>query len=170
MSEPYDIIYFHDNFEIKVFLLNETHIDRVHALEVESYPDAWSRELFIPEINHPRGKFFVFIHSDEIIGYAGYWLGAQEAHITKFTVAPQFRRRGLGTFFMNYLINQAKKDQAKEIVLEVRANNLPARCLYEKMGFHTIGIRPKYYTRIQEDAILMKRPIQNESLSQEYQQ
>ncbi|MGC8738518.1 MAG: ribosomal protein S18-alanine N-acetyltransferase [Candidatus Hydrogenedens sp.] len=162
MSEPYDIIISPQNIKIKVFLLEEKHIDSVHAMEVESYPDAWSRELFLPEINNRAGKFFVFFIEDSLIGYAGYWLGEEEAHITKFTVAPPHRRKGLGTFFMNYLFEQVKKEGAQRIILEVREMNHPARLLYEKMGFHTIGIRVGYYARTRENAVLMVRYLEDE--------
>lgn len=162
MSEPYDIILSPESVKIKVFLLEEDHVDRVHAMEVESYPDAWSRELFLPEINNRAGKFFVFFDEDTLIGYAGYWLGGDEAHITKFTVAPELRRRGLGTFFMNYLFEQVKKEGAQRIVLEVREMNYPARCLYEKMGFQTIGTRIGYYSRTRENAVVMVRYLKDE--------
>ncbi|HOQ31237.1 MAG TPA: ribosomal protein S18-alanine N-acetyltransferase [Candidatus Hydrogenedens sp.] len=163
MSEPYDIIISPQNVEINVFLLEEEHVDRVHAMEVESYPDAWSRELFLPEINNRAGKFFVFFIEDSLIGYAGYWLGGEEAHITKFTVAPAYRRQGLGTFFMNYLFEQVRKEGAQRIILEVREMNYPARSLYEKMGFHTIGIRIGYYARTLENAVVMVRYLNEES-------
>jgi len=161
MSEPYDIIIGPENTEIKVYLLEEQHIDRVHELEVESYPDAWSRELFIPEINNKAGKFFVFFIEDNLIGYTGFWLGGDEAHITKFTVTPALRRKGFGTLFMNYLFEQVKKEKAQRIVLEVREHNYPARCLYEKMGFQVIGMRMGYYTRTRENAVVMMRYLDN---------
>lgn len=167
MSEIYDIIIGPQNIEIKVFLLEEEHVDHVHAMEIESYPDAWSRELFLPEINNRAGKFFVFFIEDSLIGYAGYWLGDEEAHITKFTVAPAHRRKGLGVFFMNYLFEQVKKEGAKRIVLEVREMNYPARSLYEKMGFHTIGIRMGYYARTRENAVVMVRYLDDE-LNEEF--
>jgi len=163
MSELYDIIISPENTEIKVYLLEEEHIDSVHAMEVESYPDAWSRELFLPEINNRAGKFFVFFIEDTLIGYAGYWLGGEEAHITKFTVAPPLRQRGLGTLFMNYLFEQVKKEGVQRIVLEVREMNYPARCLYEKMGFQIIGTRIGYYARTRENAIVMTRYLLNKT-------
>ncbi len=167
MAELYDIIIGPENIEIKVYLLEEEHIDRVYAMEVESYPDAWSRELFLPEINNRAGKFFVFFIEENLIGYSGYWLGGDEAHITKFTVAPPLRQRGLGTLFMNYLFEQVKKEGAKKILLEVRENNLPARCLYEKMGFQTIGTRIGYYVRTRENAVVMVRYL-NDDIDEEH--
>ena len=44
---------------------------------------------------------------------------------------------------------------AREATLEVRLSNLAARRLYEKYGFRPVGIRPRYYSDNQEDALIM---------------
>jgi hypothetical protein len=44
---------------------------------------------------------------------------------------------------------------AREATLEVRLSNLGARRLYEKYGFRPVGIRPRYYSDNQEDALIM---------------
>ena len=41
------------------------------------------------------------------------------------------------------------------MTLEVRVSNKIAQRLYKKMGFEPSGIRPRYYTDNQEDAIIM---------------
>ncbi|MCX8065037.1 MAG: ribosomal protein S18-alanine N-acetyltransferase [Candidatus Hydrogenedentes bacterium] len=166
MSDPIDIILGPDNLTIKVHFLNEDYVEKVYLMEQASYPDAWSKGLFYSEINSKNGKFFIFIANDNLIGYAGYWLANDEAHITKFTVAPEYRRKGLGKLFMNYIFKKAKQDKAKEIILEVRENNLPARLLYEKMGFETIGVRYRYYVRIQENAVVMKKILDDISIEE----
>ena len=44
---------------------------------------------------------------------------------------------------------------AREATLEVRLSNLAARRLYEKYGFRPVGIRPRYYSDNNEDALIM---------------
>jgi ribosomal-protein-alanine N-acetyltransferase len=44
---------------------------------------------------------------------------------------------------------------ARYVTLEVRVSNSVARALYEKLGFHEAGIRPRYYTDNNEDAAVM---------------
>ena len=44
---------------------------------------------------------------------------------------------------------------AREATLEVRLSNLPARRLYEKYGFRPVGLRPRYYSDDNEDALIM---------------
>ena len=45
----------------------------------------------------------------------------------------------------------------KEVFLEVREGNTPARTLYQKQGFKENGCRKGYYHAPTEDAIMMKR-------------
>jgi ribosomal-protein-alanine N-acetyltransferase len=49
------------------------------------------------------------------------------------------------------------KANAKKIFLEVAADNIPARKLYEKQGYIAIGKRPKYYDGV--DAIIMEKQL-----------
>ena len=43
------------------------------------------------------------------------------------------------------------------LTLEVRESNLPARRLYERCGFETVGTRKNYYEKPTENAVLMTR-------------
>jgi hypothetical protein len=52
-------------------------------------------------------------------------------------------------------IDVALDRRATEATLEVRLSNLPARRLYEKFGFRPVGLRPRYYTDNNEDALIM---------------
>jgi ribosomal-protein-alanine N-acetyltransferase len=46
----------------------------------------------------------------------------------------------------------------QEVTLEHRISNHAARALYEKYGFAQVGVRARYYTDNQEDAVLMTTP------------
>jgi ribosomal-protein-alanine acetyltransferase len=92
---------------------------------------------------------------DAIVGYAGLWLMVDEAHVTTFAIHPDHRRQGLGERLLLALLDIAIERGASEATLEVRLSNLPARRLYEKFGFRPVGIRPRYYTDNNEDALIM---------------
>ena len=49
----------------------------------------------------------------------------------------------------------ARTRGAHEATLEVRPSNIPARRLYEKYGFKVVGVRPRYYSDDNEDALIM---------------
>src|SRR2546425_4082356 len=90
-----------------------------------------------------------------IIGFAGLWLMVDEAHITTIAMHPDSRRRGLGEFMLVGLIDIAYSISAKWVTLEVRVSNYSAQNLYRKYGFREAGLRHRYYSDNQEDALIM---------------
>jgi [ribosomal protein S18]-alanine N-acetyltransferase len=90
-----------------------------------------------------------------IIGFAGLWLMVDEAHITTIAMHPDFRRRGLGEFMLLSLIDIAYSINARWVTLEVRVSNTNAQNLYRKYGFREAGLRHRYYSDNQEDALIM---------------
>ncbi len=90
-----------------------------------------------------------------IIGFAGLWLMVDEAHITTIAMHPDYRRLGLGEFMLMHLIEIAYSIGAKWVTLEVRVSNYNAQNLYRKYGFREAGVRHKYYSDNQEDALIM---------------
>jgi ribosomal-protein-alanine N-acetyltransferase len=93
--------------------------------------------------------------SNAVVGYGGLWLMVDEAHVTSVAVHPFCRGRGLGELLMLSLMDVAMRMGARFVTLEVRVSNTVARALYEKLGFHEAGIRPRYYTDNNEDAVVM---------------
>jgi ribosomal-protein-alanine N-acetyltransferase len=57
-------------------------------------------------------------------------------------------------------MEQALKQNCKNITLDVRESNSVAIRLYDQYGFREIGRRKKYYRFPVEDAIIMERKIQ----------
>jgi ribosomal-protein-alanine N-acetyltransferase len=90
-----------------------------------------------------------------IVGYGGLWLMVDEAHVTSVAVRPEFRGKGLGQLLMLVLFDIALQRDARWVTLEVRLSNTGAQNLYKKLGFHEAGIRPRYYTDNNEDAVIM---------------
>lgn len=90
-----------------------------------------------------------------VIGFAGLWLMIDEAHITTIAMHPHYRRHGLGEFLLVSLIDIAYSIGAKWVTLEVRVSNYTAQNLYRKYGFREAGVRHRYYSDNQEDALIM---------------
>lgn len=68
-----------------------------------------------------------------------------EAEIMTFCVLPQSRRMGIGRLLLSHMIEWAKTHHMHRIFLEVSEENLPARHLYEQVGFVFLSKRPHYY-------------------------
>jgi len=135
------------------------HTEALLAIEQEAYPDPWTPGMFGQEIIGPNSHFYVAERAGEIIGYAGFWLLLDEAHVTKVTVAEAYRGQGLGVVLMDYITERAIALGAKTMRLEVRASNAPAQRLYSGLNFAQAGVRKNYYARAGEDAVVMVRDL-----------
>lgn len=94
-------------------------------------------------------------HSRPIVGYCGFWIAAQEAHVSTIAVDPKYRGQGVGQLLLVTAIEKALELDATLISLEVRVSNLVAQNLYQKYGFEFVGRRPRYYSDNREDALIM---------------
>jgi len=56
---------------------------------------------------------------------------------------------------MTRLIEEGYAMGIAEFTLEVRVSNAPAISVYEKCGFVSEGVRPKFYEKPVEDALIM---------------
>jgi ribosomal-protein-alanine N-acetyltransferase len=88
------------------------------------------------------------------LAFALAWLVADEVHLLHLGTHPAQRRRGAGRALMDAVLQEAATRGARLVLLEVRHTNLPARSLYESVGFQVGGVRPGYY-RDGADAIEM---------------
>jgi len=97
--------------------------------------------------------------SSYIVGYAGQWLMVDEAHLITIAVRQEYRRKGLGEALLIAAIDQAIELGARVMTLEVRLTNHSAQAMYEKFSFRKVGVRPRYYTDNNEDAIIMASDV-----------
>jgi ribosomal-protein-alanine N-acetyltransferase len=90
-----------------------------------------------------------------VVGYAGLWQMADEAHITTIATHPSIRGRGVGELLLLGLIGRALEIGARWLTLEVRVSNNVAQKLYRKYTFKEMGVRRRYYSDNGEDALVM---------------
>ena len=77
-----------------------------------------------------------------------------DADITNVMVREDHRRAGIAEEMLKELMERSKEIGARNFTLEVRASNLPAIRLYEKLGFKSEGVRPGFYEHPKEDAVI----------------
>jgi len=93
--------------------------------------------------------------SPYIVGFAGLWMMAHNAHIMSLAVRDRYRGKGIGEALQISIIELASKLAANIITLEVRTSNDIAQALYKKHGFRVAGSRSRYYSDNGEDAVIM---------------
>ena len=99
-----------------------------------------------------------------IVGYAGLWQMADEAHVTTIATHPSVRGRGVGELLLLGLISRALEIGAHWMTLEVRVSNTVAQNLYSKYTFKEMGVRRRYYSDNGEDAlVLWTDPLDSET-------
>jgi ribosomal-protein-alanine N-acetyltransferase len=92
---------------------------------------------------------------DYLMGMAGFWLMAGEVHIITIAVRDTYRNRGIGARMLIHVIDSSIALNANVVTLEVRFSNVTAQRLYRKFGFKPAGVRHKYYTDNNENALIM---------------
>ncbi|AWB89963.1 ribosomal protein S18-alanine N-acetyltransferase [Homoserinimonas hongtaonis] len=150
------------------WLMRRASLDDLDAImEIESSTfgsDAWSARAMASELDNPHTYYLVAIAEDgnAIEGYSGLLAprGGIQADIQTIAVAASARRKGLGRAMMLQMITEARQRGAREVFLEVRADNPGAQALYEQLGFEAIAVRPRYYQPDGVDAVVMRHALE----------
>lgn len=135
--------------------MTDAHIDDIHEVEKASFSVPWSKGAFQDELSNPLANYYVGEIDEQIIGYMGIWLIADEGHITNIAIDPCKQGKGYGQKLLQETMKQLADKGCKSMTLEVRTSNQAAIGLYEKNGFKIVGRRKNYYTEPKEDALIM---------------
>jgi ribosomal-protein-alanine N-acetyltransferase len=128
----------------------ESKIPAIAKLEKICFSEPWTEGMISGSV-FSGNYIFSFVYpggseSDEPAGYACGLIAPEQCEIQRICVLPEFRRLGYGERLMNELKNVFAASGASSVFLEVRASNIPARNLYEKLGYKQLGIRKNYYS------------------------
>lgn len=130
-------------------------VEAVCRIERECFSMPWSAADFLEMIEADYAHYYVAQEAGQIVGCCGIRNLAGEGEITNVAVAPGARRRGIGRKMMEYMLREAPAHKIGACTLEVRISNIPAIRLYESLGFQGEGVRPRFYEKPQEDALIM---------------
>ena len=139
-------------------------IPRLAALETQLFADhAWTAETWWAELaGRPRREYVVLDGDEGIAGYAGLDHGGEVADVMTVAVVPGHRGQGLGDVLLGELLRRAADGGAASVMLEVRADNEPARRLYDRHGFEEVSVRRRYFRQPEGpdvDAVVMRRRL-----------
>ncbi len=128
----------------------------VVAIERASFGDPWSQASFRSLLRAETTRFRVATRDGVLIGYAIASRIGDEAELANLAVDPEARRAGVGALLLDDLLASTDAAPAATVYLEVRASNEAAQTLYRGRGFEAVGRRKGYYTRPDEDAVVMR--------------
>ncbi|WP_343950419.1 ribosomal protein S18-alanine N-acetyltransferase [Nonomuraea longicatena] len=141
--------------------MTEADLPEVMAIERATFPlDAWSEGMMRGELgDQPRTRHYVVaVDEGAIVGYAGLAAAGDQADVQTIAVLAGHQSRGIGGAMLTELLGEARRRGAREIFLEVRADNPRARAVYERFAFEEIGVRRRYYDD-GTDAVMMRRKL-----------
>ncbi len=139
--------------------MNLSHVAQIAQLETLCFSDPWSERSVASELENPLSLWLVYEESGAVLGYIGSQSVPPESDMMNLAVAPQARKRGIAQALVHELMQVLHSHGIESLTLEVRRSNAPAISLYTKLGFETVGIRPRYYVNPQEDALIMRKEL-----------
>ena len=145
------------DIKIEVRPLQDTDIEELSCIEAASFSMPWSAEDFRGLLTRDYCLYVVAEVNGQIAGCAGLTDSFHEGNIDNVVTAPQYRNIGVGSLLLEELLRQGAERGITAYTLEVRVSNAPAIHLYEKFGFVSEGIRPRFYEKPVEDAMIMWR-------------
>ena len=148
---------------MKIADMQERHISQVALLERLCFSDPWTPEQIRAQRTGEGHVFLVAETAGLVAGYISLMYVLDEGYIGNVAVAPEFRRQGLGRMLTEAMAARARALDLAFLTLEVRESNLPARQLYAECGFQPVGLRPNYYEKPRENAILMTLELKYET-------
>ena len=132
------------NKMISIKQINEEDIDLCYELDSNTI-SLWSKNQWAKEFKKKGIKVFGLLFSNLVIGICVLHVVLDEAQINFFAVSKKYRKKGFGSYLMNYLIKQCEKLNIKKLLLEVSQSNVIAEEFYSSFAFSTVGIRKNYY-------------------------
>ncbi len=134
------------------------HIEEVLALEADLFgAEQWSAAMFWNELASAHWYLAAF-DQGQVVGYGGLAIsGPDEAWVNNLAVRRDHQRLGIARRLLDALLAHARRNGARSVLLEVAADNAPARALYDGYGFAVVGLRRGYYQPSNTDALVMRR-------------
>ena len=140
-------------------LTGEDDLDAVVALEAASFTNPWTREMLARELEQPTSArvYVLRLPGVAVAGFCSCWVIGDELHVNTIAVAAERRGHGLGRALMLHVLADVARDGVRRATLEVRRSNIAAQRLYERLGFIVAGVRKRYHTHPEEDALILWR-------------
>ena len=126
----------------------------IYAVMVDVYPvSPWTLEQIQADLSQDQTWYALAYDGAEVIGFLAVQENLFEAEVLQIAVKQTYQGQKIATALFDFL------PADKEIFLEVRESNRPALLFYKKEKFEEIARRKAYYHAPMEDAIIMKREV-----------
>ena len=118
----------------------------------------WSEKQWREALEHYPCAWVVLTGGCEIIGYIIFQASVSQVELLNLGIKQQYQGKGIANELLQATISLLP-ESSENVFLEVRRSNVPAIHLYEKVGFHSVGVRRDYYSVAggsREDALIYR--------------
>lgn len=140
--------------EYRIVRMDETNVCGAAQLAAGCFSHPWSEGAYRRDLAEPRCVLLVCMDGEHVAGFIHCSYVLDELTLNTLAVDAAYRRQGIGRALWEQAAAQVR-EICHVCYLEVRESNLPARALYESLGFVQNGYRPHYYSDPDEAAVLM---------------
>lgn len=140
---------------VKIHEMRSEDVEAVSIIEAKSFSMPWSAKAFAELVEDAKSLYLVAELDGEIVGCCGVTNICGDGDVNNVVVAEEHRGKGIAFAMMQELLNRGERMGIENFTLEVRVSNAPAIHVYEKLGFVSEGIRPRFYEKPVEDAMIM---------------
>lgn len=141
--------------ELRTLLLDD--LEQVADIERETL-SGWSYDAIYKGIEREHIHQLVAVQGGECIcGWCCCQKIWPEVEILRLAVQCGKRRKGIATTLLQGVLQQLTCQLYEAVCLEVRAKNNSALQLYYKFGFKEVGVRPNYYSKPLDNALILQR-------------
>ena len=126
----------------------------IYTVMTDVYPvSPWTLEQIQADLSQDQTWYALVYDGAEVIGFLAVQENIFEAEVLQIAVKKTYQGQGIASALF------AQLPKNKEVFLEVRKSNHRAQAFYKKEKMAIIAERKAYYHDPVEDAIIMKREI-----------
>lgn len=145
------------NEQVVIRRMHAEDLATVMEIELQCFSMPWSEATFRGLLRRSDADLYVAQVGARVVGYTAFWCVMDQGELGNVSVAPPWRRKGIGQSLVETVIARAADRGVREVYLEVRVSNTGAQKLYYTYGFEEVGRRRNYYMDPMEDALVMRK-------------
>ena len=132
------------------------YMEQIFNLEKEIFKNSAFNRTYLDSLIKADNSFiYTHIIDNKVCGYLMVLDSIDVYEILVIATVKEYRNKGIAQELLD-------KIKTKDIFLEVRESNQIAISFYKKNDFKEISIRKNYYSKPNENAIIMKLEVNNE--------
>lgn len=147
--------------KLEICKMSKKDICQILLLNCLLNSNSWKQDDYLAILSSTTQNCIVAKINSSVVGFLVFNILVDEIEILQIAVNVNVQRNNIGTTLIKYLYDLANQYSMKKIYLEVASKNISAIAFYNKLGFHDLYIRKKYY--LDGDHAIIKEIVLNQA-------